>query len=269
MTTGAGQGFRPQADIVCHWLNEEDRMKYSLLVAVAAVGFATHASANLVDNPSFEAFTGSFGGDGGAQLLSTSTTLTGWTVHAGEIAVLKTPNAYNLAAADGLNFLDLAGYTNSGFPKGVSQTLSGLQVGGTYSFSMDLGIRNGACVGSGSNCSGPVQASATVGTTSQTFTENSSAAGNVWGTFGFNFFATSPTMTLTINGVSLPAGHQFVGLDNVSVNVAAVPEAETCALMLVGLAVLGLIVRARRAGLERGTLIPDLGGDVLPHRSRA
>jgi hypothetical protein len=39
--------------------------------------------------------------------------------------------------------------------------------------------------------------------------------------------------------------------------------------MLVGLAVLGLIVRARRAGLERGTLIPDLGGDVLPHRSRA
>ena len=221
-------------------------MKSSALLGILALGFAANASANLVTNGSFETFAGTFGGDGGAQLISTSTTLTGWSIEGGEIAVLKTPNSYNLSASDGVNFLDLAGYSNTGFPKGLSQTLSGLTVGSTYAFSMDIGIRNGPCVGGGNNCNGPVQASAKIGTTSQTFTENSSTTGNVWGTFGFNFLATSPTMKLTIDGISLPAGHQFIGLDNASVNVVSVPEAETYALILVGLGALGLVVRFRK-----------------------
>lgn len=74
------------------------------------------ARANLVSNGSFETFTGVFGGDGGAQLTPVSTTLTDWTVLGDEIAVLKSPNGYLLTAADGVNFLDLAGYTNTSFP---------------------------------------------------------------------------------------------------------------------------------------------------------
>jgi len=209
---------------------------------------ATGASAQIVSNGSFETFTGVFGGDGGSQLTGASTTLTGWTIVGGEIAVLRTPNIYSLTPSVGNNFLDLTGYTNTGFPKGVSQVLTGLTVGQTYAFSMDLGIRNGGCVSGGDNCHGPVQASATIGSTSQTFTEASAVAGNVWGTFGFNFIATSPSMTLTIDGISLPAGNEFLGLDNVSVApgvVGAVPEPETYALLLAGLAAVGAFARKR------------------------
>jgi PEP-CTERM motif len=218
------------------------------VIAFALAAVATGASAQIVSNGSFETFTGAFGGDGGAQLIGSSTTLTGWTIVGGEIAVLRSPNSYNLAASVGNNFLDLAGYTNAGFPKGLSQLLTGLTVGQSYAFSMDLGIRNGACVSGGNNCHGPVQASATIGTTSQTFTEASDVAGNVWGTFGFGFLASSSSMLLTIDGVSLPAGNQFVGLDNVTVTpgtVGAVPEPETYALMLAGLAVVGSMARRR------------------------
>ena len=209
---------------------------------------ATGASAQIVSNGSFETFTGTFGSDGGAQLTGASTTLTGWTIVGGEIAVLKTPNVYSLTPSVGNNFLDLTGYTNVGFPKGVSQVLTGLTVGQTYAFSMDLGIRNGACVSGGNNCHGPIQASATIGSTSQTFTEASAVAGNVWGTFGFNFVATAPSMTLTIDGISVPAGNEFIGVDNVLVTpgvVGAVPEPETYALLLGGLAAVGWFTRRR------------------------
>jgi hypothetical protein len=223
-------------------------MKLSKIAVLPLAVLATGASAQIVSNGSFETFTGVFAGDGGAQLTNASTTLTGWAIVGGEIAVLKTPNIYNLGPSVGNNFLDLTGYSNAGFPKGVSQVLPGLTVGQTYAFSMDLGIRNGACVGGGDNCHGPVQASATIGATSQTFTEASAVAGNVWGTFGFNFVATSPSMTLTINGLSLPAGNEFIGLDNVSVApavVGAVPEPETYALLLAGLAAVGSFARKR------------------------
>lgn len=223
-------------------------MKLSqIAVLAAAISLTTGASAQIVSNGSFETFTGLFGGDGGAQLVPASTTLTGWTIVGGEIAVLKTPNSYSLTASNGANFIDLAGYSNGGFPKGLSQLLTGLTIGQTYAFSMELGIRNGACVGGGNNCHGPVQAKATIGNTSQTFTEASNVAGNVWGTFGFDFTATSASMTLRIDGISLPAGNEYIGLDNVSVIAAAVPEPGTYAMLLAGLAAMGVVARRRKA----------------------
>jgi hypothetical protein len=215
------------------------------LLSVAVVGFAS-ASAQSLQNGSFESFTGAFGGDGGAQLIGSSTTLTGWTIVGGEIAVLRVPNAYNLTASEGSNFLDLAGYSNAGFPKGISQVLSGLSAGQTYTLAMDLGIRNGACVSGGNNCRGPIQVSANVAGTSQTFTHASSADGNVWARFSTDFVASGPSAVLTIRGVSLPAGNQYVGLDNVS--VSPIPEPTTLAFLLAGLVTVGAMVRHRSAG---------------------
>ncbi|MBI4696760.1 MAG: hypothetical protein HY749_22355 [Gammaproteobacteria bacterium] len=199
-------------------------MNISPALAIAAITLSFDASANLVANGSFETFTGTFGGDGGAQLISTSATSTGWSVGtAQEFAILETPNVYNLTASEGVNFLDLAGCSNTGFPKGAAQTITSLTTGANYAFPMDLGIHNGACVSGGDNCHGPVQASAIIGGTSHRFTENSSADGNVRTSFGFEFVATSSTMNLTIAGVSLPQGNAFIGFDNVSIVVAPVP----------------------------------------------
>lgn len=182
-----------------------------------------NAAANLVSNPSFEAFTGSFGGDGGSQLVVSSTTLTDWSITANEIAVIELPNSYSLTPSDGNNFLDLAGYTNSGFPKGISQILNGLTVGQTYTFAIDLGISNGNSNCSG--CSGPIQVTASIGSTSQTFTHNSADPGNIWGAYGFDFTADSPSVTLTILGTSVPPGGIYIGLDNISVQAVPLPAA--------------------------------------------
>jgi hypothetical protein len=207
------------------------------------VGVAASASAQAVSNGSFETFTGTFGSDGGAQLIASSTTLTGWTIVGGEIAVLRAPNAYNLSASEGTNFLDLAGYSNSGFPKGLSQNLTGLVIGQAYTLSLDLGIRNGACVNGGNNCTGPVQVTAGVGSTSQTFTHNSSTAGDVWNTYSLDFVANASSAPLTIQGIGLPAGNQYIGLDNVS--ISPVPEPATFGLMLAGFISVCVMARPR------------------------
>jgi hypothetical protein len=224
------------------------RVHRSVALLSFAALLATAAHADLVTNGSFESFSGSFGADGGAALVPSSTTLSGWTVTSGDIAVLKNPNIYQLTSFDGNNFLELTGYSNSGFPKGVSQVLSGLTPGQSYSFSMELGIRNGPCVSGGNNCTGPVSVSATIGGTSQTFTHNSSAAGNIWGAYGFDFVAGGATETLTILGLSVPRGGEFLGLDAVSVNagsVSPVPEPASYALMLAGLVAVAGAVRRR------------------------
>ena len=216
------------------------------LLAMAAVVVGTNASAQIVQNGSFESFTGAFGGDNGAQLIGSSTTLTGWTIIGGEIAILKNSNAYNLTASAGTNFLDLAGYSNAGFPKGISQVLTGLSPGQTYTLAMDLGIRNGACVSGGNNCRGPIQVSANVAGTSQTFSHSSATDGNVWGAYSTNFVANGSSALLSIQGAGLPAFNQYIGLDNVS--VSPIPEPTTWGLMLAGLLTVGALGRSRRAG---------------------
>jgi hypothetical protein len=151
--------------------------------------------------------------------------------------VLKTPTVDNLAASVGTNFIDLVGDMNARFPNGLSQVLNGLTVGQTDAFSMDLGLRNGACVDGGNNRHGPVQASATIDTISQALTEAATVAGNVWGTFGFGLRRDQSEHDAD-DRRRRPSGNEFIGLDNVSVPpavIGAVPEAETYALLLAGL----------------------------------
>jgi len=216
----------------------------SFIVTLLLTG-GTQAHANLVANPGFETFTGVFGSDGGSALNSLSTTLTDWTVTTGEIAVLTVPNIYHLTPAEGNNFLDLTGYSNSGFPKGVTQTLTGLSVGQSYRLSLDIGILNGACIGSSNDCHGPVQVNAAIGGTSQTFTHDSADPGNVWGTYGFDFTATAADMALTVTGVSIPVGNAYIGLDNLDVEeTSAVPL--PAALWMFGAGLGGAVAVGRR-----------------------
>lgn len=211
----------------------------SIAIAVTAALAPAYAAANMVSNPGFETFDGTVP-NGGVQLTSSSTQLTGWSVTSGEIAILDVPNNWALTPSEGNNFLDLTGYTSAGFPKGVTQNISGFTVGAGYVLALDIGVSNGNS--SCPNCGGPVQVNATIGTGGQTFTHNSADTGNIWGTYGFGFTATNPTMALTIAGVSVPAGAIYIGLDNISIEAVPVPAA----VWLFGSGLLGLLGVARK-----------------------
>ena len=216
----------------------------TVIGAVAILAGSSASAANLVLNGSFEDVGAPFS-DGGLELPLLSTDLTGWTIVGAEIAVLDNTKPYNLTPSVGNNFLDLTGYWNIDLPKGVSQTLTGLTSGQTYAFSMDLGLRNGYCVESDTDCSGPVSASVQIGGLPiKTFTFDSDVSGNVWGTHSFNFVADSSPMKLTILGTAMPTGNYYIGLDNVT--VTAVPEPSAYAMALAGLGVVGLAARRRR-----------------------
>ena len=58
------------------------------------------ASANLVSNPSFETFAGTFGSDGGRQLTTGVATLTGWAITGGEIAIAKNLVGWRVIVGD-------------------------------------------------------------------------------------------------------------------------------------------------------------------------
>jgi hypothetical protein len=210
----------------------------SLLLATCA----SAAEANLISNPGFETFSGTYAGDGCRQLVPSSTTLSSWTPVGNEIAVCTTPNQYLITASEGVNFLDIAGYQNT-LSKGVSQTLSGLVAGQQYSFTTDLGISNIASCVPGANCGGPISVLVTIGSVSQTLTHDSAAPGVQWGTYGFTFTATTANPMLTVTGASLPAGGAFIGLDNLT--LVAVPEPAVALLAGIALAAVG--VRSRRA----------------------
>ncbi len=228
-------------------------MKIARLGATAALlAMGNTLSAQVVTNGGFEVFTGTFGSDGAAQLSVNNTQLTGWTVIGGEIAVARTGNVYGIGPRAGNNFLDLEGYTQGVFPKGVSQALTGLSVGQVYTFSMWLGVFDGACPTSGQNrCNGPVTARATIGSASAQFTAGATnSAGNQWVNYAFDFVASNTTMLMMIEGISVPLGNVYMGLDDVSVvakvPVSNVPEPSTYALMAAGLAVLGVLSRRTR-----------------------
>jgi len=219
----------------------------TLIVLGSILGGNVHA-ANLLTNGSFE--TGNFvnSGNGAMSLAVGATDITGWKVTNAELAWATNINSYGLLASDGSYFLDLTGYHDAAPYGGVTQTIN-TTPGQTYTLAFDLDVDQ-----SDGRYNGPVGMQATAGTTSQTFTFNPAGTGNQFGLFGFDFVASAPTTAITLTGTQ---GKQYIGLDNVSVVAAAVPEASAANSLGLLLGIGGAVVFSgiRRKG-EKSSVQP-------------
>lgn len=230
----------------------------SLAVGAALLGSAAAgaaASPNLVTNGSFETpsivATGTYAWYG-----HNATAITGWTVVAPGVSVdgsQLTPDTFlGLKASDGRQWIDLTG--NYGYDKGLRSDAFATVVGQHYTVSFDVGnlVWNGfgrSTVGLSIN-----------GGAEQLFANTSLASTATapmnWAHFSVDYVATAASTSLTFTGRANDAwsNNAGIGLDNVSVQwVSAVPEPASPALMLVGLAMLGAVMRrSRRRGGSNG-----------------
>ena len=229
-------------------------MRNSVVIAcIGVVGAFTASSAcaaNLLTNGGFEI-------DGPAANDATnpgigSTAITGWkvvnnsgtTVDDGNDVLWIGNGGYDLYTPFGTDFLDLTG-TVDHFPyPGVTQSVSTI-LGQAYTLSFYLGV-------SDNFGGGPVSATVRVGPTaespimSMTFvdpgTSGISINGSLWTLQTFDFVATSTTTAVTFVGAE---GGDFIGLDDVDLEVSAVPEANTWAMAVVGFGAIGGAMRNR------------------------
>ena len=222
-------------------------------LAVALVVLLTGtAHANLLVNGSFEDGVFVNQGNQTMSLAPGSSVIAGWTVVTDSTAWINAGNPFGLAASDGNRFLDLTNYSAGAPFAGLSQSFA-TTAGATYTLSFDLG---------GSNSWGrPDALIASAAGTSATFTTGAASTAtpnNDWYHESMTFTATGTTTTLTLQG---SAGGNYIGLDNVVVDllsgpgptpdpVPAIPEPSTWALMLAGLAAIGGAAR-RRATVRR------------------
>lgn len=175
--------------------------------------------------------------------------LTGWSSSAG-FGLNPFGTAYG-SGMDGTYWHWLAGYEG---PITTSQTISGLTAGTTYAvkfimaseFTNADSLRISVNGGPGSLFSAPAYVP---GGFNGGFWDN-------WVAQKFQFTASSGSATIQFDTVGLNQGGYDVGLDNVSISVAGgVPEPMTWAMMLVGFAGLGAVMRAnRRADRELAAL---------------
>ena len=153
--------------------------------------------------------------------------------------------AFGITTPFGTDFLDLTGLTDTKPFDGVSQTISTV-AGQAYVLTFDVGAGH-----NDAEFVSPVSVQASAGAASATFTY-AGAAGTVsnrviWGDETLNFTAAAAATTITIVAET---GVNFVGLDNVAVNLAApapvaVPEPISIAMLGTGLAGLCLVGRRR------------------------
>jgi len=221
-------------------------MAFTILFALSTA----EAYANLIANGSFENPNGTFVGDVNSvdELNSGSSAIPGWTTINGvPTAWIENGNPYGISAANGSFFLDLTGYSDVGTYGGVTQSFASV-AGTSYSATFDLGYGGNSGV-----FGGPVSVRATAAGVSSTFTSGAGTPNPaVWDLETFNFTATSSLTVLSFVGVST-AGGEYIGLDNVDVEVAtsgSVPEPGTDGLLLAGIVLLGYAGRKYARGAK-------------------
>ena len=197
-------------------------------VVLAVVAFSiAHSSparaANLIVNGGFENTGGTFVDEGGGvmntALTPGSTLVPGWTVTNAQVGWISNTNIYGVATPYGSYCLDLTGNHDNGVYAGVTQTIV-TTPNQRYRLTLSLGADQDHSPNSGTK-----SVSVTAGAASTSFTFVPSGTGNQWGNFSFDFTASSTSTQITIVGTSAGSGSQYLGLDNVSVDVApaAVP----------------------------------------------
>ena len=182
------------------------------------------ASANLVTNGSFEADSQA------ANSWNIYANLGGWT---GGRAGIELRNNVAGAAYDGVNFVELDTTQNSKMWQTIGTTL-----GQNYTLSFAYAPREG--VAAGSNGVEVFWNGAALGS----FTGNGGNSGNAWVFSSLNVIGAANASTLMFKAIGTSDSYGG-SLDGVSLT-AAVPEPETYALMLAGLATVGFIARRRR-----------------------
>jgi hypothetical protein len=194
------------------------------------------AQAAGVTNGSFEDTTGFVNqGNDTMSLPGGSTAMTGWTVTGDSVAWIGPANPFSVSASDNDYFLDLTDYPIGAPFGGVSQAVATAN-GASYALSFDLGS---------SSYYGlfPV-ITVSAGAFTQSFTGTALGTNN-WESQVFNFSATGPLTTITLQGSS---GYAYIGLDNLSLvqTSGGVPEPAAWSLMLVGFCGMGAMLRRRR-----------------------
>lgn len=188
-------------------------------VALAAAGNA-HAAVNIVANGGFE---DSVIGSSYVQYNAPSSAISGWSVDAGSVDLIRSP--YPVL---GSQALDLTGDS----PGTISQVLSTI-AGQTYNLVFSFSSNNAAGAGTfGGNVS--------VGTINSNF---SHINGDPFSTFTGSFVGTgSDTLTFTSLTNQNNGG---VVLDAISVSAA--PEPATWLMMIAGFGIIGASLRRKRA----------------------
>ncbi len=243
-----------------------------LIVAlvVGVPGAATADLINLVQNGSFETFSGGYKGlqsEIGNSVTSNYSYMPGWTVN-GPIGLLfasgsadtsgsyQTPDAHYLYlwgsnnggantitdSPDGGNFVGLDG--SKTYQTSLSQTINGLTVGQKYDVSFDwaaaqqYGYNGATTEGFQVSLGGSSQQTAIYSNANHGFSG--------WMTQTFTFTADNTSDVLSFLALGTPSGEPpFSLLDGVKMSVSSVPEPSTLALMGLGLLGVG-IARLRR-----------------------
>lgn len=212
-------------------------LKLAALLALSSAG-AAHAATELVVNGSFEA----------NQISSPwapLSSVTGWSSSAGGASAFEIQrgatqgglSGFNPLAANGTQYLEL----NTDRLTSVSQSLS-TSTSGLYSLSFAYSGRP--------DTAGHATSSMNVywGATLLTPSPLIGNTGGSWQTFTLNNLHASGALTNlrfeSVGPLSSPTYGSY--LDNVSV-MAAVPEAESYAMMLLGLGLLGFVLRRKQA----------------------